>query len=372
MGPWFLSYMVPDRTDSYPRERRRYQSGVDPITALGILGTDVILPMLAAQFEFTLGRGAKCNLRVDRKYLAAIHARIERIPVSSHATIRVTDVSSGKNDIVYNEVASKEFAIGAGEWFQIGDTRYYALNEEMWLAWPNVMEILGIRHIAATTDLLVTAVREPTRHVLLLGELGSEQERLGRLIHQVSRRRHNQFHALPELPELNGTRRHGLQDACGGTVLVPLYQRGKLHERIVAMLTNPGADLRLIICARSLDKVDASFPSDLVHDAKKIEISPLRQRKNEIPELLDQWSVADRSPLRFATLRGELRDGILAYGWPENLRELRALACILTLLAHCRSLRQATKEFQISRGTLRGWSRKLNTTIKFPLISHSM
>jgi hypothetical protein len=359
--------MVPDRTDSYPRDRRRYQSVVDPITALGVLGTDIILPMLAAQSEFTLGRGAACDLRVDRKYLAAIHARIGRIPVSSHATIRVTDVSSGKNDIVYNEVASKEFAIGAGEWFQIGDTRYYALNEEMRLAWPNVMEILGIRDIAATSDLLVAGVRDSTRHVLLLGEPGSELERLGRLIHQVSHRRHNQFHALPELPALNDTRRHDLHDARGGTVLVPLYQRGKLHERIVAMLTNPDAGLCLIISARSLDKVDASFPSDLVHDAKKIEISPLRQRKNEIPELLDQWSVADRSSLRFTNLRDELRDSILSYAWPENLRELRIFATILIQLAHCRSPHQATKEFQISRGTLRGWGKKLNTIIKLPL-----
>jgi len=369
--------MVPDRTDTYPRERRRYQSGVDPITALGVLGTDIVLPMLAAQFEFTLGRAATCDLRVDQKYLASIHARIERILVSSHATIHITNVSSGKNDIVYNEVASKDFAIGAGEWFQIGETKYYALNEEMRLAWPKVMEILGIRHIAATSELLIAAARDSARHVLLLGEPGSDQERLGRLIHQVSHRRHNQFLALsePELPKLNSTRREDLQDACGGTVLVPLYDRGKLHERIVAMLTHPGADLRLIICARSLDKVDASFPSNLVHDAKEIVIPPLRQRKSEIPELVNQWSIAEHSSLRFSTLRDELRESILSYAWPENLRELRTLAGILTLLAHCRSPYQATKEFRISRGTLRGWSRKLDIKIAFPLTkstSHSL
>jgi len=366
--------MVLDRTPTYPPERRRYQSGVDPITAIGVFGTDIVLPMLAAQFEFTLGRAATCDLRVDRKYLASIHARIERILASSHATIRVTDVSSGKNDIVYNEVASKDFAIGAGDWFQIGETRYYALNEEMRLAWPKVMEILGIRHIATTSELLVAAARDSARHVLLLGEPGSDQERLGRLIHQASHRRHNQFHALPELPELNDIRRQDLQDSCGGTVLVPLHHRGKLHERVVTMLMRPDADLRLIICARSLDKVDASFPSNLVHDAKEIRIPPLRQRKSEIPELVNQWSIAGHSSLRFSTLRDELRENILAYEWPENLRELRTFADLLTLLSHCRSAHQAIKEFHISRGTLRSWGKKLNTKIKFPLTtltSHS-
>ena len=359
--------MVPDRTPTFPRERRQYQSGVDPITALGVLGADIVLPMLAAQPEFTLGRAASCDLRVDRKYLASIHAHIQRIFVSSHATIRITDVSTGKNDIVYNEVASKDFAMGAGEWFQIGETRYYALNEEMQLAWPKVMEILGIRHIAATSDLLVAAARDSARYMLLLGEPGSDQERLGRLIHQASRRRHNQFLVLPELPNLNNTRRHDLQDACGGTVLVPLYRRGKLHERIVAMLTNPASNMRLIICARSLDKIDASFPSNLVHDAKEIVVPPLRDRKSDLPELINQWSIAAHSSLRFATLRDELRESILSYTWPENLGGLRAFANLLILLAHCRSPRQASKEFQISRGRLRGWGRKLNTRIKFPL-----
>ena len=367
--------MDPDRTtETYPRDRRRYQSGVDPITALGILGTDLVLPMLAAQLEFTLGRAATCDLRVDSKhlasrYLASFHARIERIPVSSQATIRVIDVSSGKNDIVYNEVASKEFAIGAGDWFQIGETRYYALNEEMRLAWPKVMQILGIRHVAAISDLLVAAVRDSARHMLLLGEPGCDQERLARLIHRVSHRRHNQFHALPEQPKLTSTRHQDIQDTCSGTMLVHLYHKGKLHQRIVEMLLAPAADLRLIICARSPDKADASFPSDLLHDAKQIKIPSLRQRKSEIPELLDQWFIARHSLLRYSALRDELRAGIMAYTWPENLRELRDLASMLCRLASCRSVRKAMAECQVSRGELRSWEKKFNTTLQFPLVA---
>jgi len=325
--------------------------------------------MLAAQWKFTLGRGALCELRVDTKHLAGIHARIERIPVSSYATIRVTNVSSGKNDIVYNEVASKEFAIGPGESFQIGETRYYALNEEMRIAWPKVMKILGIRHIAAISDLLVAAVKDSSRHVVLIGEPGCDQERLGRIIHQVSQRRHNQFYALPELPKLTSTRHLDLQDACTGTVLVHLYHKGKLDEHLVETLLNPATDLRLIICARSPNKADASFPSELLHDAKKIKIPPLRQRKSEIPELLDQWFIARHSSLRFSALREALRDGIMAHTWPKNLRELRDLADLLCRLANCQLACEATAEYQVSRGTLRGWTKKLNTKLQFPLVA---
>jgi hypothetical protein len=342
---------------------------MDPITALGVIGTGITLPMLTAQTSFTLGRADTCDLRVDRKYLAPVHACIERILVSSRASIRITNVSSGKNDIVYNsEVALSEFGMAAGEWFEIGESKYYALNEEMRLARPEVMEAIGIRQYGAIDDLLIAAVKDSSRHVLLLGEPGCDQARLGRQIHRVSHRRHNAFHAMPERPKLNSTTRQALSDACNGTVLVHLHHRGRLDARFVAALVHADANLRLIICARSLDKAEASLPAALVNDAKKITISPLRERIGEIPALLDRWFIASRSPLRFTALREELREGLLSHTWPENLQELRAAKDLLVQLASYRSVRQATKDSQFSRGALRGWAKKLNLTLQLPLI----
>ena len=58
--------------------------------------------------------------------------------------------ASGKNDIVrLGEMAEPVFEMAAGDWFQIGDARYYALNEEMQLARAVAMEVLGIRRYAA-------------------------------------------------------------------------------------------------------------------------------------------------------------------------------------------------------------------------------
>lgn len=316
-----------------------------------------------------LGRAESCDLRVDRKYLATVHAHIERI-AGSHSTIRVANVSSGKNDIVHNgEVAVLDFVMGAGEWFEIGDSRYYALNEEMRLARPTVMEILGLREHHAIDDLLIAAVKDSTRHVVLLGEPGSDQARLARTIHQVSHRRHNQFYVLPDRPKLDSAIRQDLRDACNGIVLVQLYQRGKLDERLVATLVHPDAGLRLVLCARSLDKVEASFPIELVSDAKKITIQPLRKRISEIPELLDHWFIARRTRLRFAALRDELRQSLLSHQWPSNLEELRETADYLVQFAHYRSGRQATLESSITRSAFRGWIKTLNLRhLKFPLV----
>lgn len=362
--------MTPDRTVTYPVDLRGYQSGPDLITALGVVGTGITLPMLAAQTSFTLGRADRCDLQVSQKYLASVHARLDRVLVSSRANIRVSNVSSRKNDVVYNEVAEGEFLMGAGEWFEIGDSRYYALNEEMRLARPAVMEALGIRKFKAIDEFLIAAVKDSARHVLLLGKPGSDQERLGRAIHQASHRRHNRFHVMTEKPRLTSANRQQLRDAGNGTVLVDLHQKGKLDERVAAALVHPDAKLRLIICARSPDKVEASFPCGIVHDAKKITIPSLWERKNEIVELLNHWFITRRSSLRFSALREELREKLLAYTWPENLQELRETADILLQLAHCRSVRKATEDSLISRGTLRGWCKKLKLKLKdqLPLI----
>jgi hypothetical protein len=51
--------MAPETTETYPRDQRHYQPGADLITALGILGTDIVLPMLAAQDWFTLDAGSR-------------------------------------------------------------------------------------------------------------------------------------------------------------------------------------------------------------------------------------------------------------------------------------------------------------------------
>jgi transcriptional regulator with AAA-type ATPase domain len=148
-----------------------------------------------------------------------------------------------------------------------------------------------------------------------------------------------------------------------------MHQKGKLDARLVAVLVDPDARLRLVLCARSLDKAEASFPAAVINDAKKIKIPPLRERAAEIPELMDQWFIGRRSQLRFHALREELRATLQTHAWPENLAELREAVDNLAKLAHYRSGRQAERESQLTRGELRGWTRRLKLKLTFPLLS---
>src|SRR5689334_892055 len=108
----------PSPTETYLNQRTYY--GTDPITAMRIHGTEIELPLLTGQAVFTLGRSAPCDLRVDLRYLAAVHARIERI--ANCEWLRITDVSSGKNPIIFKSHREREFYMRPGDSFRIGKT----------------------------------------------------------------------------------------------------------------------------------------------------------------------------------------------------------------------------------------------------------
>jgi hypothetical protein len=366
---WFLSLVAPSNgTETFPSSERGYFGGTHQVTALGIHGTGIELAMLAGRAAFTLGRAESCDLRAERRYLAPTHARIERLSNSNY--LRITNISSGKNEIAFKNAAQKEFHIGPGDTFQIADTTYYALTEEMRLARPIAMEVFGAKRYAAIDDLLIAAVADSDRHIVLLGHAGSDQERLGQAIHEVSLRRGNRFVLVPPTHKPRSADLQTIRDARGGTILIWLPIKGKFDPQFTLAVLQPQARVRLIICAHSLNKADASFPAAVVSEAKQIAITPLHERRNEIARLLDHWFVECRSVLRFAALTEPNRDTLLAYRWPGNLQELRAAADHLVHLAHYRSERQAANDTHTSRSASRRWRKSLG--LRLPLLTTPM
>jgi len=332
------------------------------------VGTGIALPMLAAQICFRLGRAKTCNLRVIQKHLASMHARIERM-TNPLGSIRVVNISSGKNDIVlHGEIAEADFLMKVGDWFEIGESRYVALSDEMRHARSIAMEILGIEQHGPIDDLLIAAVNDASHHILLIGENGCEQERLGRVIHHVSHHRHNYFGTMPRSASLDDETGQLVRDCRNGTLLISLYQRGKLDERLVAAITDPAMMPRLVICAPSRKKIEASFPRGITNHATEIQIPALRERVAEIPDLMDQWFAERGSPLRFGLLQAKVREALQAYGWPKNLRELRESADHFMELANYQSAHQVATKSSLTRGIRRGWMKRLKISLEFPLI----
>ena len=361
---WSLFAVAPPpRTRTYSLDKRAgFLGGTDLITALRIYGTTIELPLLAGQLFATLGREG--DLQVDEPYHAKVHARFERVSGNS---LRVENVSTGrKNPIIFGNREVSDFSIKPGDQFRIGDTIYYALNEEMRLTRRRVAEILGETQNTEIDDCLIAAAVDADRHIVLIGEPGSSQERLGQAMHQASTRRHNSFIPVPPTNVPGSANLQSIRDARNGTLLIWLPTRGRFDQDFISYVMAPQTQVRLIICASSAGKVSGSFPTSATDGAARFTIPPLQARKGEIPGLLNRWLVERRSSLRFEALAPTNQASLLSHRWPRNLQELQAAADHLALFSHYSSEREAERDHSATRGESRAWRRRLKLTL--PLV----
>lgn len=313
--------------------------------------------MLAGRSKFTFGTAPGCDICVERRHVSFSHALLER----RADRILVTDLES-KNGIVFQGRKRKQFEIGPGDAFSIDKTVFYVLNDEMRLARSLVAGILGPQRMDAIDDLLMEAVQG--RHVFLRAEPGCDQERLGRAIHRMSlRRRHRFVIAQPgaqdsvPVPQL-------VTNARNGTLLLRLDATGaRLDPAFVEALLSPEANVRIILCARSLKEAIDSVTEALASSAYRVEIPPVRERSGEIAAVLESWFIDRQSRLRFSDFTDENQAALRAYRWPENLEELREAADLLIQLAPHQFERQAAQEVNIPRSNVKRWLDARNLTL---------
>jgi DNA-binding NtrC family response regulator len=208
---------------------------------------------------------------------------------------------------------------------------------------------------------LVEAVAPTDASVLILGETGTGKERVARAIHDRSARRSKPFvsvncAAIPQsliASDLFGhekgaftgavQRRAGrFEQAQGGTIF--LDEVGDLPaETQVALLrvlqerefervggSHPiAADVRVIAATnRELPAAIAAgaFRSDLFYrlNVFPIEVPPLRDRKEDIPLLVEYFMNRGRGPEKRARrVHPRVAELLHAYSWPGNIRELQ-------------------------------------------------
>ena len=210
---------------------------------------------------------------------------------------------------------------------------------------------------------LIEQVAETDANVLILGESGTGKEVVARSLHMLSQRRERAFvpvncGAIPgdlleselfghEKGAFTGainTRQGRFELAEGGTLFLdeigdmPLPMQVKLlrviqertFERVGSNRSIP-ADVRLVAAThRNLDSniQDGRFREDLYYrlNVFPIELPPLRERRDDIPLLINEFIIRlekmGRGAVRLTPgAMGSLRD----YPWPGNVRELANL-----------------------------------------------
>jgi two-component system, NtrC family, response regulator AtoC len=197
--------------------------------------------------------------------------------------------------------------------------------------------------------------------VLLLGESGTGKEVIARLLHKQSRRAHRTFMkvncaALPvelleselfgyEAGAFTGAQhaKPGKFEICHkGTLFLdeiaemPIPPQAKLLHVLqdgefsrLGSSTTARVDVR-VLAATNVDITQAlesrRFRADLYYrlNAFMIELPPLRERKEDIPELLNHFiqNWASRCGRPCLPVSAKMLDACLRYRWPGNVREL--------------------------------------------------
>ncbi|MEH6444501.1 MAG: sigma-54 dependent transcriptional regulator [Oceanospirillaceae bacterium] len=232
----------------------------------------------------------------------------------------------------------------------------------------NSPEIVQLRRI-------VQSVADAPTDILIEAETGTGKDLLARYLHEHSQRRDHKFVAIncgavPESlieSELFGHEKGAFTDAKarrigkfeyanGGTVFLdeiesmPLVLQVKLlrviEDRSIERLgSNESVQLNLRIVAAT--KVDLKalaeqglFREDLYYrlNVVKVEIPPLRRRKDDIPLLFQHFSIIASTQYGrdVQELSREHMGALMSHDWPGNIRELRNIAERNVLLGeHC-------------------------------------
>jgi len=233
---------------------------------------------------------------------------------------------------------------------------------------------------------LIDRVRRMDTSVLLLGESGVGKELVAETIHEGSPRQERPLVRVncPAIPRdlleselfghvrgaftgANAPRKGKFALADGGTIFLdeigdlPAEQQGKLlHVLERRRFSRVGSsdeievDVRILAATnRDLEGMVelGEFRADLFHrlNVFPIRIPPLRERTEDLADLVDDLLVRLRTQLGLSSLR--VSDGVLAalgaYPWPGNVRELRNVLERAAVLAEAGTIETRHLPFEI-------------------------
>jgi len=221
-------------------------------------------------------------------------------------------------------------------------------------------EIIGNSSIMRSLSQAVERLAQTNSRVFLTGEPGTGKEIVARTIHRLSQRMQHPFMAVncailhPDRLEVelfgsehgvngDGAQKGMLERADGGTLLLdevsdmPLETQGKIVRVLqeqqflrVGGQEPVEVDVRIIASTnRDLQKFieKGDFREDLYYrlNVVPLEIPPLRQRIEDIPELAEHFvqSFSEQSGIQICKFSSKCLAAMQSYDWPGNVRQLR-------------------------------------------------
>ena len=304
----------------------------------------------------TVGRSQKCDVSIDSGSVSRHHANIF---LGTDIEIEDNGSSNGTFDDGVRLPQSSKVRVGIGIPFLIGGVTVM------------VQTRAGSRRETAVKTSQLAAIEQSASRiavgklgVLVLGETGVGKERFAERVHEMSPRRNAAFVRIncaaiseplleQELFGNEGTNKPGLiEHADGGSAFLNDVSElpSSLQVKLLRVLednnvrrigsANPRpVDVRFV-AATNKDmsaEVDAGrFRRDLYFRlaGATFTIPPLRERKDEILPLAEQFVASASGPLgRTFLLSDDARAWLTSHDWPGNIRELRNACERAVLLA---------------------------------------
>ena len=306
--------------------------------------------------SIVLGQSPACGLVVPDPKVSRKHCELR----VTEQGVLLRDLGS-KNGTFINDVRITEAFLTPGTSVRIGDSTFVLQESGGAAVLPlsaghsfgsALGQSLAMRVLFARLERLAK-IDVP---ILLLGEPGTGKEELARAIHQNSRRSEGPFVTVDcEAIPANHleAKLFGLDDhvhkpldgffhaAHGGTIFfdeigeLPLDVQKTLlwviEAKKVRRLNSTRAqdiDVRIIASTRRDLKAmvtERQFRPDLHFrlSVYEVVVPPLRERKDDIPLLVEQFLSRRHSTTKLSDLPPETLPMLMAYDWPGNVRELR-------------------------------------------------
>ncbi len=318
-------------------------TGIPRDEALGRLCSEVFRSSMC-EVDCALKRTLKTGRPVIGRSCYIIDARGQRIPISVSTAV----LKDARGHVT-----------GGAETFR-DLTELEELRQEL-QGRAHVGELVSRSPLMQKIFEVIPAVAASPSTVLILGETGTGKEIVARTIHSLSPRRDGPFiavncGALPDTlleSELFGYKAGAFTGAArdkpgrfalarGGTLFLdeigevsPALQvrllrvlQDRKYEPLGSTRTET-ADVRVMVATnRDLARLvkQGSFREDLYYrvNVVRLELSPLRRRKEDIPLLAEQF-VTRFNALQHKSVQGlttEALSLLMAHDWPGNIREL--------------------------------------------------
>jgi transcriptional regulator with PAS, ATPase and Fis domain len=318
-----------------------------------------------------VGTSPDCDLVSDDPSVSRVHCQL----TMTQRGVVIRDLGS-KNGTRIGEVRVFEALLPPGTPLQLGSSTITVVVTGE----PSVIPLSGSPRfgeaIGASVQmraLFATMERAAATNesILLLGESGTGKELIAQAIHDLSPRRERPFVVLDcgavaatlieaelfgyvkgAFTGANANHAGLIEQADGGTLFIdelgelPLELQPRLLRVLETRELRPvganeyrRADVRVIAATHRDLKAQVAaktFREDLYYRLAVVEgvVPPLRDRKDDIPMLVEHFLAGQDPPRNLADLPANAMDLLQGHSWPGNVRELRNTVARLVLFPH--------------------------------------